>query len=117
MKHCCEYICGLMYKLLIMGIPCVGSAYIFGDNQSVLSNTAITYLTMKNKNQSIAYQLIREGAACDEWRTSYVNTHNNQADLLTNLLPSGYKRNCFVLRIMHHIFGECCQLSGCGGLA
>jgi hypothetical protein len=86
----------------MMGIPCEGPAYILGDNQSVLENTLILE---KKENQSIAYHFIREGAACDEWRTSYVNTHNNEADLLTKLLPSGEKRKGFVRRLLHHIFG------------
>ncbi len=28
---------------------------------------------------------VREGAARDEWRTSYVNTHNNEADLFDQI--------------------------------
>jgi hypothetical protein len=105
MKQCCEYLRGLRYKLRMMGIPCEGPAYILGDNQSVLANTSIPDSTLKKKNQSIAYHFIREGAARDEWRTSYVNTHNNEADLLTKLLPSGAKRIGFVRRLLHHIFG------------
>jgi hypothetical protein len=105
MKQCCEYLRGLRYKLRMMGIPCEGPAYILGDNQSVLANTSIPDSTLKKKNQSIAYHFIREGAARDEWRTSYVNTHNNEADLLTKLLPSGEKRKGFVRRLLHHIFG------------
>jgi hypothetical protein len=105
MKQCCEYIRGLRYKLRMMGIPCDGPAYIQGDNQSVLANTTIPNSTLKKKNQSIAYHLIREGAARDEWRTSYVNTHENESDLLTKLLPHGAKRIGFVKRLLHHIYG------------
>ena len=91
MKQCCEYVRGLRYKLRMMGIPCQGPAYIQGDNQSVLANTSIPDSTLKKKSQSIAYHFVREGAARDEWRTSYINTHENEADLLTKLLPSGDK--------------------------
>jgi hypothetical protein len=105
MKQCCEYLRGLRYKLRMMGIPCLGPAYILGDNQSVLANTSVPDSTLKKKNQSIAYHFIREGAARDEWRTSYVNTHNNESDLLTKLLPSGLKRMGFVRTLLHHIFG------------
>jgi hypothetical protein len=104
MKQCCEYLRGLRYKLRMMGIPCEGPAYIQGDNQSVLANTTIPDSTLKKKSQSIAYHLVREGAARDEWRTAYVNTHENEADLLTKLLPSGEKRHGFVKRVLHHIF-------------
>ena len=75
MKQCCEYVCGLRYKLRMMGILCKGPAYIQGDNQSVLANTSIPDSTLKKKSQSIAYHFVREGAATDEWRTSYINTH------------------------------------------
>ena len=79
----------------MMGIPYKGPAYISGDNQSVLANTTIPDSTLKNKSQSIAYHFIREGAARDEWRTSYVNNYDNEADLLTKLLPSGENRKRF----------------------
>jgi hypothetical protein len=104
MKQCCEYLRGLRYKLRMMGIPCEGPAYIQGDNQSVLANTTIPDSTLKKKNQSIAYHFVREGAARDEWRTTYVNTHDNESDLLTKLLPSGDKRKGFVRNVLHHIF-------------
>jgi hypothetical protein len=105
MKQCCEYLRGLRYKLRMMGIPREGPAYIQGDNQSVLANTTIPDSTLRKKNQSICYHFVREGAARDEWRTTYVNTHDNEADLLTKLLPSGEKRRGFVRSILHHIFG------------
>ena len=104
MKHCCEYLRGLRYKLRMMGIPVDGPAYIEGDNQSVLANTTVPDSVLKKKSQSIAYHFVREGVARDEWRTSYVNTHDNEADLLTKLLPSGPKRKGFVRNLLHHIF-------------
>ena len=83
MKQLCEYIRGLRYKLRMMGIPVEGPAYIEGDNQSVLANTTIPDSTLKKKSQSIAYHFIREGVARGEWITTYVNTHDNEADSLT----------------------------------
>ena len=104
MKQCCEYLRGLRYKLRMMGIPVEGPAYIEGDNQSVLANTTIPDSILKKKSQSIAYHLVREGSARGEWITSYINTHDNLADLLTKLLPSGVKRKGFVRSLLHHIF-------------
>ena len=83
MKQCCEYIRGLRYKLRMMGIPIEGPMCIYGDNKSVLANTTIPDSTLKKKSQSIAYHFVHEGVARDEWGTSYVNTHDNEADLLT----------------------------------
>ena len=104
MKQVCEYIHGLLYKLRMMGIPVDGPAYILGDNQSVLANTSIPESALKKKSQSIAYHFVREGVARDEWRTSYINTHMNDADLLTKVLPNGTKRQNFVRNLLHHIF-------------
>ena len=104
MKQCCEYIRGLRYKLRMLGILCEGPAYIEGDNQSVLENTTIPDSMMKKKSQSIAYHFICEGVARDEWRTSYTNTNENEADLVTKVLPYVKKQKLFVCRILHHIY-------------
>jgi hypothetical protein len=106
MKQCCEYIRGLRYKLRMMGIPCEGPAYISGDNQSVLANTTIPDSVIKKKSQSIAYHFVREGSARDEWRTAYVNTHENESDLLTKLLPHGEKRKRFVKNLLYHMYKD-----------
>jgi hypothetical protein len=104
MKQCCKYIHGLWYKLRMMGIPCESPAFVYGDNQSVLANTTIPESVLNKKSQSIAYHFVREGSACDEWRTGYVSTHENESDLLTKVLPNGAKRRGFVRNLLHHIF-------------
>ena len=106
MKQCTEFIHGLRYKLRMMGIPCDDPTFVYGDNQSVLANTTIPDLTLKKKSQSIAYHFVREGVAKDQWRTTYVNTHLNPADLRTKPLPAGEKQSSFVQMILHHLFGK-----------
>ena len=96
MKQGTEYVRGLRYKLRMLGIPCTSPTYTFGDNQSVLANTTAPTSQLKKKSNSIAYHFVREGSAKDEWRTTYVNTHENPADLLTKPLPSGEKRSSFI---------------------
>ena len=104
MKQCCEYLHGLRYKLCMMGIPCEVLAYIYSDNQSVLVNMTIPDSTFKKKFQTIVYHFVREGSARDEWQMSCINTHANEADLLTKLLPNGEKWKGLIRRILHHIF-------------
>ena len=104
MKQCCEYVRGLRYKLRMMGISYEDPMFMYGDNQSVLANTTIPDSTLKKKSQSIAYHFVREGAAWDEWRMTYINTHEIEADLLSKQLPSGEKRKSFVRKLLHHIF-------------
>ena len=62
-------------------------------------------LILKKKSNAIAYHFVQEGVARDEWRTAYVNTSENLADLFTKPL-SGLKRWKFVRMILHHVFPE-----------
>src|SRR5688500_16363008 len=103
MKQCPEYVRGLRHKLWMMGISCTAPTYVYGDNKSVLYNTTFPDTTHKKKLQSITYHYVGEGAARDEWQTTYINTHDNPADLLTKPLPSGEKRSGFIKMILHHI--------------
>ena len=100
MKQALEYVRGLRYKLRMLGIPVDEPAFVFGDNKSVLANTTVPGSTIKKKMNSLSYHFIREGCARDEWRTAYVNTHENCADLLTKPLPSGEKRTSFVRKFL-----------------
>jgi hypothetical protein len=101
MKQATEYIRGLRYKLRMMGITVDEPAFVFGDNQSVLANTTAPGSTLKKKSNAIAYHFVREGCARDEWRTAYINTDENVADLLTKPL-AGPKRTKFVKMLLHH---------------
>ncbi len=101
MKQATEYIRGLRYKLRMMGITVDEPAFVFRDNQSVLANTTAPGSRLKKKSNAIAYHFVREGCARDEWRTAYINTDKNVADLLTKPL-AGSKRTKFVRMLLHH---------------
>ena len=103
MKKATEYVNGFRYKLRMMGIPVEDPTFIFCDNQSVLANTTMPKYQLKKKTQIIAYHFVREGCARDEWRTAYISTHENMADLLTKPLPSGEKRWKCVRMLLHHL--------------
>ena len=87
----------------MMWIPVGEPAFVFGNNQSVLANTTMPESTLKKKTKSIAYNFVQEGSARDEWRTAYLDTHENVADMLTDPLPSGEKRWKFVIMLLHHL--------------
>ena len=106
MKQCCEYIRGLRYKLRMMGITVSAPAYVFGDNQSVLANSTKPHSTLKKKSSSIAFHFVREGVAKDEWRTTYLHTSLNPADMCTKSLPGGEKRRRFTSYILHYLYDE-----------
>ena len=103
MKQCCEYIRGLRYKLRMMGIPVCGPAYVYGDNQSVLSNTTFPESKLGKKHHSIAYHVVREGVARSEWLTGYIKSEFNPSDTLTKTVPSGEKRDWLVGNYLYHM--------------
>ena len=92
MRQCCEYLKGLRYKLRMMGIPVNNPCFIFGDNKSVLWNTTVPDSMLKKKTASVSYHFVREGVSSDEWRTTYIKTNDNPADILTKNLPAGDNR-------------------------
>ena len=53
-------------------------------------NSAI--IDIEEKNASVAYHYVREGVSADVWRTNYVKTKLNPADILTKNLPSAINR-------------------------
>ena len=93
-KQCCEYLHGLRYKIRMMGIPYDQPSHIYGTMPDS---------TLKKKSLSITYHLVHEGSARGEWRTAYVNMHDNEVDLLTKMLLSGEKGWKFVRNLLHHI--------------
>ena len=106
MKHCCEYLRGLRYKIRMMGIPLEHCCFVYGDNKSVLFNTSIPDSTLKRKHHSVAYHFVREGSARDEWRTTYLASKDNCSDICTKSLPHGENRKTKVRRIMYDIYPE-----------
>jgi len=87
----------------MMGIPVEGPAFVYGDNQSVLVTTTKPGLMLKKKSITIAHRFIRERCSRVEWITTYVNTHENMADLFTKPVPVGEKRWKFVRRLLRHL--------------
>ena len=79
--------------------------FVFGDNQSVLSNTSIPHSKLKKKSSSIAYHFVREGVAKREWKTTYINTDHNPSDMLSKSLPGGVKRRRFTSFVLHYLYG------------
>ena len=62
-------------------------AYIYGDDKSVLVNLVISHSQLKKKSNTVAFHHVEEGSTLDEWRATYINTHENIVDLLTKNLP------------------------------
>ena len=66
MKIDVKTIRGIRYKLQAMGVPLDGSAFVYGENMSVIHNTQRPKLTLKKKSNSICYHAVRESVATGE---------------------------------------------------
>ena len=104
MKHCCEYVQGLRYKIRMMGIPMTHNAFIYGDNQSVLWNTTCPDSILRKKHYGCYYHYLREGCAAETWKTSYMTTSWNPSDILTKCIPAGENRYRKVRFVMYEIY-------------
>ena len=60
MKQCCEYLREIRYKLSMVVIYYDSPDYTEGDNQSAIYNITVPDSTLDKKNQSIAYNFVRE---------------------------------------------------------
>ena len=88
----------------MVGIPVGGPAYTFRDNNYILVNSSKPTSVLMKKPNSIAYNLVMEGCAADEWRISYVNTNDNVANLLSKSLANGESKRRFINMVLHHIY-------------
>ena len=103
MKQWMEAVRGLRYKLRIMGVQISGPTYIYGDNMSVIHNTQRPELTLRKKSNQICYHAVRELVAMGESLTGYIPTAENCADLATNIIPGGQKRDHLVGKLLFDI--------------
>ncbi|KAL7535630.1 hypothetical protein ACHAWF_005219, partial [Thalassiosira exigua] len=58
-----DMIAELQLKLKLIGVPMVGPANVFCDNQGVIKNTSIPESTLSKKDNSVNYHIVREAAA------------------------------------------------------
>jgi hypothetical protein len=86
MKHGIENLCGICYKLRMMGIPVKGATYVYGDNISVVTNSSKPESTLKKKSNSICYHAVCEAVAMGKALVAHIPTRKNLADLFTKVL-------------------------------
>ncbi len=91
-----DLIISLRYKLQIFGIPLVGPASVFCDNQGVVNNTTMPESILSKKHNQICYHRVREAVAAGIIRIAKEDTKTNLADSLTK--PLALPKRCFLLQ-------------------
>lgn len=87
-----ELIISLRYKLRMLGIPVLGHANVFCDNQAVYTNVSRPESTLKKKHNSICYHRVREAVAAGIMLIYKVDTNYNLSDILTKSLPATQRK-------------------------
>ncbi len=78
-----EQIMDLWYTLRMLGVPLDGKAYMFGDNESVLTSSTIPHSSLNKRHNALSYHRVREAIASDVLWFFYIKDVDNPADVLT----------------------------------
>ena len=70
---------------------------------SVIHNTQRPESMLKKKSNSICYHAVRESVAMREILTDHIASVHNPADIATEILPSGEKRDYLVSLVFYDI--------------
>ena len=103
MKQGMEAVCGIRYKLRMMGMIISGPTYVYGDNMLVIYNTQRPDSTLRKKSNSVCYHAMCELVAMGESLTGHTPTAEKCADLSTKIIPGGQKRDHFVGKLLFDI--------------
>jgi hypothetical protein len=87
----------------MMGVPIDCPTYVYCDNMSVVHNTTAPESMLKKNSNSIAYHALREAVAMGEILIAYISTDINIADIMTNVLPGGKRRDRLVQSLLWDI--------------
>ena len=78
---------GLHQLLMAMGVPLEPYAWMFGDNQSVITQSTIPSSTLSKRHNALAYHRVRWAVAAGIIKFVKIDGTENIADVLTKYLP------------------------------
>ena len=73
----------LRYKLRMFGVPIDGSADVFCDNQSVITNVSIPSSVLNKKHNFICYHRVREAHTSSTMQVGWILGEYNKSDIGT----------------------------------
>jgi ribosomal protein L31E len=91
-----ELVEALRYKLRMFGVPIDGSANMYCDNKSVVTNASIPTSVLNKRHNAICYHKVRESQAAGTIRVGWIPGEQNLADLFTKTTMPGNVRNDIV---------------------
>jgi hypothetical protein len=85
-RQATEQIIDIRYSLRMMGIPLDGPAWLFGDNQSVITSSTIPQSMLNKRHNALSYHRVRESIAAGIIYLMHVEGRSNPSDVLTKFL-------------------------------
>ena len=85
-KQCAEQVRELQETLKLMGIPIEESAWMLGDNSSVITSSTIPS-TLKKCHQALSYHYVHTCIAHEFLKFCFLKSEQNVADTYTKFLP------------------------------
>ena len=78
-----EQILDLRFTLRSYGVPLDGPAWMFGDNQSVITSSTIPHSKLSKRWNALSYHRVRESVAAGILRFHFIDSKENPSDILT----------------------------------
>jgi hypothetical protein len=78
-----EQILDLRTTLRYLGVPIKGKAYMYGDNQSVITSSTIPHSRLSKRHNALSYHRVREAIAAKIINFIHIKGEKNPADILS----------------------------------
>ena len=78
-----EQIMEIRSTLRYLGVQVQGKSYMFGDNQSVLTNSTLPHSTLQKRHQMLSFHKVREAVAAKVLAFHKIEGTLNPADMLS----------------------------------
>jgi hypothetical protein len=85
-RQATEQIMDLRYTLRVMGIPIDGPAWMFGDNQSVITSSTIPHSNLSKRHNALSYHRVHEAISANILSFIHIDGKINPSDILTKFL-------------------------------
>ena len=83
-KTATEQIMDLRNTLRYLGVPIMTNAYMFGDNKSVVTSSAIPQSILNKRHNMLSYHRVREATAAKILEFHWCSYSQNRSDILSN---------------------------------
>ena len=107
-KQCTEQVIELRNSLRYLGVPIKTTSYVFGDNQSVVTQSTLPHSQLAKRMYALAYHRVREAVAAGIIAMHHVPGKINPSDVLTKFL--GYQEAWHLVQPILHWRGDTATL-------